>query len=96
MSDHTRPGTYTAVSAKAAGAHGSVMAFASDPDRGPGYVVVSIDSHMRMESGDQSTWSASVTAPTASDLLALFGPLVERLRTLAADELVAATTEGGK
>lgn len=94
MNDHTRPGTSTSVSARTVGAYGAVMAFDAEDDR-PAYVVVNLTAHMRMECGDQSSWSASVTAPTAADLLALFGPLVERLRTLAADELVA-TTEGGK
>jgi activator of HSP90 ATPase len=84
MTDRSRPGTYTAVSTNVAGT-------TADVHRSAAHNIVTLDlsAHLTGHEGI-ACWSAAVRAPAASDLLALLVPVVDRLRELAADELLGA------
>jgi hypothetical protein len=91
MLDRSQAGTYTSVSANVAGAR-AVARRGTDEDGTP-YAYVDVSAHIATPAGEQASWSATLYAPAAADLLALLVPVVETLRGLAADELLGERTE---
>lgn len=87
----SNPTTSVTVRADASTTSISVQVHEATEDR-PRHVDVYATAHrvLRARTDDgYALWSASFTAPAASDLLALLAPVVKRLRAVAADELVA-------
>lgn len=86
MIDLTRPSPYASLRARAAGTTGHVHA-------SEGRVTAVLDGSTPTADGDLALWYVAIDAPAAADLLALLVPVVERLREVAADELLG--TEAG-